>query len=95
MNVGKDEPQEPTSSYGATTGSFTARLPAVLAAHQHWVQTGGKEGKRADLSEAALRRTCEVLIYNSPHYIGPSCKGPISAAPTSVAPICKGRFPVC
>jgi hypothetical protein len=32
MNAGKGRPQEPTSSYGATTGSFTGRLPAILTA---------------------------------------------------------------
>ena len=65
MNAGQDKPQEPTSSYGETPGSLTGRLPAILSAHQQWVQTGGKEGKRADLPEAALGRASLRLVVLS------------------------------
>jgi uncharacterized protein YjbI with pentapeptide repeats len=65
MNAAKDEPREPTSSYGATPGPITARLPDILAAHQQWVQTGGKEGKRADLAEATLGRASLRLVVLS------------------------------
>ena len=65
MNAAKDEPREPTSSYGETSGPITARLPDILAAHQQWVQTGGKEGKRADLAEATLGRASLCLVVLS------------------------------
>jgi uncharacterized protein YjbI with pentapeptide repeats len=65
MNAAKDEPQEPTSSYSETSGSVTARLPDILAAHQQWVQTSGKEGKRADLAEATLGRASLRLVVLS------------------------------
>ena len=54
MNAGQDKPQEATSPHGETPGAVPGRLPAILAAHQHWVQTGGKEGKRANLQGADL-----------------------------------------
>jgi hypothetical protein len=65
MNAGQDKPQEATSPHGETPGAFTGRLPALLAAHQHWVQTGGKEGKRADLAESALGRASLRLVVLS------------------------------
>jgi Pentapeptide repeats (8 copies) len=65
MNTDQDESQEAPSPVRVTPPSTNGRLQDILAAHQQWVQTSGKEGKRAELAETSLARASLRLVVLS------------------------------
>ena len=65
MNTDQDASQEGSSPVRVTPPSTSGRLQDILAAHQQWIQTAGKEGKRAELAETSLARASLRLVVLS------------------------------
>lgn len=71
MTAEKDESQRRTSRSGETPAPLIEPLQDVLAAHQRWVHSAGKEGKRAELAEAALgRATLRLVVLSEANLAG-------------------------
>ena len=98
MNAAKDEPREPTSSYGETPGPCNGTFarhsccPSAMGANR-W-----QEGKRADLAEATLgRASLRLMVLSDANLQGRSRTGRSRQCPAARGEFAGRtcRVPIC